>query len=363
MQHFLPGNRILWVNTIGMRLPRLTAYDVKRAMEKIASWTAPAPARGEALPDGLQVISPVMIPFSSIPLVRAFNRRSVVGSVRRAMLERGMRAPVLLTTQPLASEFVGELGECAVVYYCVDDFANWPDMNLPELARSMEERLLEQADLVVAVSDHLVRTRRARNGETQLLTHGVDVEHFRQARSLARRGGRGVSKPPVIGFFGLLDKRTDWRLVSGLVERRPEWSFVFIGKTQVPLGELTRFDNFRHVPAVPYDDLPRHAAAFDVAILPYVVDGSTAGISPLKLKEYLALDVPVVSTPLPGVMEFSDLLYIARREEFEAAVADALQAGVKRHQAEWIEGEAWETKAETLSGWIEALLLRKRGAE
>jgi glycosyltransferase involved in cell wall biosynthesis len=362
MQHFLPQNRILWVNTIGMRLPRLTTYDVKRAVEKIVAWTVPASGGEQSLPEGLRVIAPVMIPFSTVSVARAFNRWSVIRSVQAAMREWGMRDPVLLTTQPLASEFVGKLGESAVVYYCVDDFANWPDMNIPELVQSMEEKLLDQAELVVAVSEHLVRTRPARKGQTRLLTHGVDLEHFRRARTVAGRAEvDGPMTSPVIGFFGLLDNRMDWDLVASLVERRPEWTFVFIGNAQVPLMGLTRFGNFRHVPAVPYEELPGHAAAFDVAILPYVVNVSTAGISPLKLKEYLALDIPVVTTPLPGVMEFREILYMAvGAEEFDAAIMGALQKGRKQHQSDWIEREAWLMKAEILSRWIDSLLPQKR---
>jgi len=45
MQHFLPRNRILWVNTIGMRLPRLTVYDVKRAVERSPRGRRPAMGR------------------------------------------------------------------------------------------------------------------------------------------------------------------------------------------------------------------------------------------------------------------------------------------------------------------------------
>jgi glycosyltransferase involved in cell wall biosynthesis len=363
MQHFLPTNRILWVNTIGMRQPRLNAYDLKRALEKVSSWVRPVPESRQSLPEGLRVISPVMIPFSAVAAVRAFNRRSVVRSVAAAMREWGMDAPVLLTTQPLASEFVGRLGESAVVYYCVDDFANWPDMNLPGLVRSMEESLLDQANLVVAVSEHLVRTRPARKGETRLLTHGVDVEHFRQARSGPRELQADLGRSPVIGFFGLLDNRMDWVLVSKLIARRPEWTFVFIGNTQVSLGDLGRFANFRHLPAVPYADLPRYAAAFDVAVLPYVVDASTAGISPLKLKEYLALGIPIVTSPLPGVMDYRDIVSMAGGvDEFDAAIAEALRSGGKQNQSEWVDRESWASKAETLSGWIDTLLRREEGA-
>lgn len=353
MQHFLPHNRVLWVNTIGMRLPRFTMYDCRRAMGKLKSWMTKHDR--EAAPEGLHVISPFMIPLSPIAAVRSFNRRSVVSSVERSMRDLGMKNPILLATLPMASDFVGKVGESMVIYYCVDDFANWPDMNAGPMILAMEDRLLDQADLVVAVSDHLLMTRPARKGVTRLLTHGVDVDHFRQARIDRRPSELLASLPrPVIGFFGLLDNRMDWELVQAILEQRPDWSVVFLGNAQVPLDRFSAYENFIHVPAVPYADLPRHAAGFDVAVLPYVVDRTTAGINPLKLKEYLALGLPVVTTALPGVMAFGDCLHVASGPEaFMKAVESALAEGENQAGLARLKGESWSEKAELLSSWIE----------
>jgi len=242
-----------------------------------------------------------------------------------------------------------------VIYYCVDDFANWPDMNAGPMILAMEDRLLDQADLVVAVSDHLLMTRPARKGVTRLLTHGVDVDHFRQARIDHRSSELLASLPrPVIGFFGLLDNRMDWELVQAILEQRPDWSVVFLGNAQVPLDRFGAYENFIHVPAVPYADLPRHAAGFDVAVLPYVVDRTTAGINPLKLKEYLALGLPVVTTALPGVMAFGDCLHVASGPDaFMKAVESALAEGENQAGLARLKGESWSEKAERLSSWIE----------
>ncbi len=353
MQHFLPGNRVLWVNTIGMRLPRFTLYDCRRAMGKLNSWMSKS--ERVDLPAGLHVISPVMIPFNHIAAVRSFNRRSVISCVKASMRELGMENLLLLATLPMASDYVGKAGESMVIYYCVDDFANWPDMNAGPMIFAMEEALLDQADLVVAVSEHLLGTRAARKGVTRLLTHGVDVDHFRQARIDRRPSEILASLPrPVIGFFGLLDNRMDWELVQTILEQRPDWSLVFIGNAQVPLDRFSAYKNFIHVPAVPYADLPRHAAGFDVAVLPYVVNRTTAGINPLKLKEYLALGLPVVTTPLPGVMEFDDCLHIASGPEaFMKAVESALAEGENLAGLARLTGESWSEKAELLSSWIE----------
>jgi glycosyltransferase involved in cell wall biosynthesis len=353
MQHFLPHNRVLWVNTIGMRLPRFTLYDCRRAMGKLKSWVSKS--ERVDLPEGLHVISPVMIPFNPIAAVRSFNSRSVISCVRKSMRELGMQNPILLASLPMASDYVGKVGESMVVYYCVDDFANWADMNAGSMVLAMEDALLSQADMVVAVSEHLLRTRLARKGLTRLLTHGVDVDHFRQVRIDPRPAELFASAPrPVIGFFGLLDNRMDWALVQAILEMRPDWSLVFIGNAQVSLDRFNAFENFIHVPAVPYADLPRYAAWFDAAMLPYVVDQTTAGINPLKLKEYLALGLPVVTTALPGVLEFGDCLHVAEGPcAFVEALVTALGQGRSEVGLARLKGESWSEKADLLSSWIE----------
>ncbi|NCC91669.1 MAG: glycosyltransferase family 1 protein [Opitutae bacterium] len=361
MRHFLPANRLLWVNTIGLRLPRPSLYDVRRAAGKVASWLAAPPSEPE-LP-GLRVISPVMIPFNPLPPVRAFNRHGVVRAVRAAMREWNMTAPILLATVPNAADYLGHIGERLVVYYCVDDFSVWPGMNLPTMVRGMEERLVAEADLILAVSRELQATRQGRRGPTRLLTHGVDVEHFRQAAaSQPRPAALADMAGPIIGFYGLIDTHLDLDIVRALVERRSDWSVVLIGTARVDLGELATRPNFRWLPAVPYADLPRYASAFDVAIVPYVLNWHTRTANPLKFKEYLATGKPVVSTPMAEVVEFSDLVLLARGpEEFTLAVERALRQTVRlEDRLDRLAGQSWRDKAGLVSDWIGEALGRTR---
>ena len=353
MRHFLPANRLLWVNTIGLRLPRPSLYDLRRSVGKVRSWLTPPKPAAET--PGLRVISPVMIPFNPWPMVRAFNRRGVVRAVRVAMRDWGMDAPILLATVPNAADYLGQLGERLVVYYCVDDFSVWPGMNLPAMVRGMEERLLAGSDLVLAVSTELQATRQGRHGPTQLLTHGVDVEHFRQAsvpqprpKALADING------PIIGFYGLIDTHMDLDIVRALVEHRSDWTVVLIGTKRVDLGALEACPNFRWLPAVPYADLPRYASAFDVAVIPYVLNRHTHTANPLKFKEYLAMGKPVVTTPMAEVLRFADVVRLARGSaEFVRAAEEALSETVRMEERlARLEGESWRDKAELVSDWI-----------
>ncbi len=154
----MPHNRVLLVNTSGLRSPQWSLYDLKRSFEKVSLWILPRGGNREH-PSNLRIVAPFMVPYNTVALVRAYNRSRVVRTVRAAMKAWSMTSPILLATLPNAADYVGSFDESLVVYYCVDDFTLWPGMNQPELVRGLETDLQEKADLVVAVSDSLCGTR------------------------------------------------------------------------------------------------------------------------------------------------------------------------------------------------------------
>ena len=369
MKHCLPHNRLLWVQTIGLRTPQPTLYDLKRSVEKIRSWLKPRiKDTHDPLPANLHILSPVMIPFNRIPAVRAFNRASVIRSVRRAMAELGMRSPLLLATVPNASDYAGAFGETLTVYYCVDDFTVWPKMNQPELVWEMEEALLAKSDMVIAVSQALRDTRSCPHGPVHLLPHGVDIEHFSvQESTLPPPEELKDMAKPIIGFYGLIDSHFDIDLMRKIVTARPGWQFVCIGTKRISLDPLESLPNFRWIPAVPYARLPAFAARFDVAIIPYVINRHTQTANPLKLPEYIATGKPVVTTPMPETFRFAGHIRIAGDsasfiKAIEESLADTTSAQSRRAA---LAGESWADKAERVSNWMEAALAGgpRRGRE
>ena len=391
MRCFLPQSRLIWVETIGLRRPRLNLYDLRRAAGKIHGWLRPERLTGgnasDAGTDGMKSagvklavpvgqasgnnrdagrseppknpyrISPFMIPYNTIKVVRACNRRGVVRAVRRAMDHLGMRSPILLATLPDAGDYAGSFNEILTVYYCVDDFTLWPGMNQPELVRDMEAKLLAKADLVVAVSESLSETRATPRGPTRLLTHGADPAHF-AAPALPAPEELANTPAPIIGFFGLMDEHFDVDLLRDIATKRPNWNFVCIGAKRISLTALENLPNFRRLAAVPYERLPAYAARFDVAVMPYRLTEHTRTANPLKLREYIATGKPVVSTPLPEALRFAGHIRIAGdaaafADAIEEALADATPPETRRAA---LVGETWADKAALFAGWIEEAL-------
>ncbi len=361
MEHFLPHNKLLWVNTIGMRTPTLSLYDMKRACGKIASWLGPKQQEHAQNPlhPNLRILSPFMIPYNIYAPVRSFNTKNVVKSVLRAAEDWGFHDPILLTTQPLAADYLGKLKESLIVYYCVDDFIFWPGMNQPELVKGMEDTLVQKSDLIFAVSDSLCASRTNGREKTKLLTHGVDIPHFAKASQPQERPqGLQELRGPIMGFYGLIDKHFDVELVESILKAKPHWQIVCIGTKRISLETLEKYANFQWFDAVSYESLPSYASCFDVAMIPYHVNDHTQTANPLKLREYIATGKPVVTTPMREVFRFEDVIHIAEKgPAFIQAMEKALDMPANNEKrALALQGEAWHEKAELVASWIEQKL-------
>ncbi len=349
------AHRTVWVNTVGLRPPRLDRADAARVVRKLKN-IARGAAKGP--PDAqhtesldLHVVSPPMVPFMRPSPVRALNRAAVRSAVEDLAKRLDLRDPVVLTTVPNGVDGAGLAGSRTLVYYCVDDFTHWPGVDALAAA-TMEGELLAAAHLVVATSAHLAATRRCARGPTELLPHGVDVDHLARASDPATAPLEGVRRGrPVLGYLGLLDARLDVELVTAVARARPDWDVVFIGPSDGAPDPRLAMPNVRILPAVPYAKLPEALAAFDVAVLPYLRNELTRSINPLKLREYLASARPVVATSLPEVKRFEpDLMVADTRDDFIAAVERAL-GDTRDRRAErraLLADDTWDARAERL---------------
>src|SRR5262249_36234411 len=126
------------------------------------------------------------------------------------------------------ADLIGLLPVQRWVYYCVDDFSQWPGLDQATLQR-LEERLVQRADVLIAVSETL-QARISEMGRTsQLLTHGVDPEHW-------LTNGRAIPVPelehlerPLIVFWGVTDRRLDVAFVRRLSADLEGGTIVLLG--------------------------------------------------------------------------------------------------------------------------------------
>jgi len=343
-------NRILWVNSIGNRRPSPTAHDLKRVLKKLRDF-----GKGcRQVDSSIFVYSPIALPFHGNAVARWINRRILKWSLRRTCRKLGFHRPVTWTFEPASGDVAGALGEGTLVYHCVDEFSEFTGADKKAL-RDLERRLIEKSNCVIVSSERLLANKRRLNPKTYLVTHGVDVAHFRRAcdpELLAPDDARVLPKP-VIGFFGLIADWVDLELIRFLAEQRPAWSFVLIGKAATDLGAVQGAANIHLLGPRPYASLPAYARSFDVAILPFKVNELTLAANPLKLREYLAAGLPTVSAAIPEAERLADAVRIARNpEDFLnqiQSIVDSGKTGPQMEISRRMDHESWDEKVEQLS--------------
>jgi glycosyltransferase involved in cell wall biosynthesis len=357
-RHIATRYPVVWVNGIGHRVPGFNAVDLRRAWEKARrvaggaaqSHPAPHPSLGGGVP--ASIIEPRVLPWHHVGLVHALNTGSLLRAIRRRLASLGStRPPVLVTGSPPSDGVVGRLGEAVSVYFCLDDYLNFPTYTAGMLA-PLEKRLLERVDLVVATAESLTRSKLPRSGRAYHLPQGVNYAHFAEPRP--EPGDLAGIPRPRIGFAGSVSTQCDTALLSRLARSFPDASLVLVGPVAPELEneEALREPNVHVLGVRPYDDLPAYVQHFDVGIIPYVLSAWTVAVDPLKLLEYLAAGLPVVTTSIPEVHKYADTVAVAADgDAFVAAVREALGAN---REASRTRGQAlarehtWERRADTL---------------
>jgi glycosyltransferase involved in cell wall biosynthesis len=347
-------NRILWVNSIGYRAPQASARDMKRMLDKLIAATAPV----REVEPNLFVLSPLAIPAYGIPAMWKVNRLLLRLQVTRAMRALGFRDVINWVFNPAAAVIAGALGEKMLIYYCVDEYAAFSGVPGQSLI-ALERELLHKAQLVIVSADRLLQSKRRENPGAVLVRHGVDHTHFSRALLPETRVPDEIAHlpRPIIGYFGLM--AADWidvELMVKVAKRFSQGSLVLLGKVTTDVSALSALPNVHLVGRKPYAELPAYSKGFDVAILPFPISEVTLNANPLKVREYLAAGLPVVSTAIPEV-EVLGMCRIGRDHagfiaEIEAALADP---GPKPERSALVKTESWEARVDTIRAHVAAL--------
>ena len=338
-------NRVLWVNSIAMRRPSASGRDLRRLLDKVAKGFR----RCREVEPNLFVTSPLVIPLPGWAVADRLNAGILAATLRRLCRRHGLEDPILWSFLPNVGRLLGRLDERLVIYHCVDEYSAFSGVSRDAIAR-MERDLVQRADLVLTSSEQLCADRIGFNPNTRFVSHGVDTAHFARALEPGMEAPDDVRAlpRPVIGFFGLLADWVDLDLVRALALRRPDWSFALVGKHATGVGAIRGLPNIHLLGQKPYALLPAYCRGFDVGMIPFRSNVLTLRANPLKLREYLAAGLPVVSTSLPEVARYRALVHLAEGTDgFTQAITAALaerSPASDRMRAAAIATESWEAR-------------------
>lgn len=359
-------HRVIWINSIGQRAPRLSRRDFVRLLEKARRPRLQATA-DETATDGrpVAIIEPRVLPYHQFRFVRRVNTHLLgrqLAPVLARWVEPGQEL-VFVTANPAAVDLVGRFNASLALYYCMDDYGKMRDMDA-SINDACEPEILAAVDCSFATSLALCANKRAAHYETVHLPQGVDVNHFRP--DLACPEAMVPIPHPIIGFQGIVGERVDLALFEKIAQAFPHASLVAIGRRETDISRLHRYKNFFHFERVPYTQLPAWVGQFDVGLVAYVRDGHTESVNPLKLLEYLALGQQVVSTALPELRQYTQYVRMADNHVgYLEALKDVLSRypfdeSERRARREFARTQSWEARAQKFLSVCDQLRAKKK---
>ncbi|MDY0975591.1 glycosyltransferase [Massilia sp. CFBP9012] len=262
-------------------------------------------------------------------------------------------APIVWFYTPMALPLLQVFKPSKVIYDCMDELAMFK--NAPKQLLQRESALLNIADVVFTGGPSLYQSKRDRHANAHCFSSSVDAKHFRQAQD------RAISHPdqahiahPRLGFYGVIDERFDVDLVSSMADAHPEWQIVLVGPVvKIDPATLPKQPNVHYMGQRTYDQLPQFLAGWDVCLLPFAMNDSTKFISPTKVLEYMAAELPCVSTPITDVkVPYGDVVEIAESHadfiaacERQLALGDEQRQAMTRRMREVVAGTSWDLTA------------------
>lgn len=319
-----------------------------------------------------------LLVFSLPPLIPFYNKKRVINRINQRRIAKfvlnniykkyNLSNPILWTYTPNAVDLVDILPHSYLIYDCIDKHSEFKGFIDKEVVESMEDELAKKSHIVFTTSAGLYNKLIKINKKTFLVPNGAEFEHFNKAsKPLDIPNEMRDISHPIFGFVGVIHTWVDIDLIEFLAKEKPQWSFVLIGPVGagVSIEKLKALSNIYHLGRIDHKVLPEYVSQFDVCLNIFYKNRLSENVSPLKFYEYLATGKPIISTSMPQVEEYSDVVYIGKDYDeilamCEQALFEAYNKDMDKFEKriDYAKKTSWDARVEQI-----IQLLKKEGID
>jgi glycosyltransferase involved in cell wall biosynthesis len=206
-----------------------------------------------------------------------------------------------------------------------DRFPGWQDA-----AKCLASDIARRVDWVLYSSPGLEPyVKSMRRDRVFHLPNGVDCHLFDQPCKPANPDPLAGLDGPVALYVGAIDRRVDLELIRLAAARLPQVAFVLIGPLMEGRSPRGMPPNVHVRGPAPHESVPGLMRRASVGLVPFDVSREAerlSGVLPLKLLEYLAAGLPVVSSAWPEIARLQSPARLADTpDDFVRLVARAIE--------------------------------------
>jgi GT2 family glycosyltransferase/glycosyltransferase involved in cell wall biosynthesis len=240
-------------------------------------------------------------------------------------------------------------------------YDHYDDLDVSSGSNKDHLALLDRADIVLVTSQKLMESVNSYRQDAILVPNGVDYLHIKASHprpdALVPVDFRLIIEKghPIIGYSGALAEWFDYELLKYLARSRPDFEFILIGVNydqSLDRSGVLDINNVHWLGMKPYSQLFQYVWRFDVAIIPFKINKITLATSPIKLFEYMACRLPVVTTALPECKKYPEILVAETKEQFVERLDTGLRLKMDKEYLDILEQTAcdntWDSRVKQI---------------
>lgn len=233
----------------------------------------------------------------------------------------------------------------------------------PKTITEIERELCRRADIVFCTAYSLVEKASSLGANAVYLPNGVDLELFTM-RHPEPPDIATIPRPRVL-YIGDISDLFDFDVLTIAAKNKREMSFILVGPIQEVAGILKKAKLLAEISNVyllgmkPYSVIPAYMQSCDIGVIPFIPNELTHSINPIKLYEYAASGLPVVSAKLKEIQQIGlTTLFYETPEEFLECIDRAIveEKSLTQENENFVRQNTWRSRYQFVKKKLESIL-------
>ncbi len=291
------------------------------------------------------------------------SKKRTFQNINRFLKKEQYKNIILWSYYPLNVDYFNEIDYSVSVFDTVDNWCEHASyLKFKNKLQENYKKIADKANIIFTLSKDGKEIFSPRKDNIFHITQGVDLAHYMTKNKLVNNDIAKIHRP-IIGYLGIIqENRVNFDMIKYLAKKNLDKSIVLIGpiwdKTHEKL--LNEHSNIYLLGKKTYKDAPDYINQFDVGIIPHLVNDFIKYTCPMKIYEYLACGIPVVTTDTPGVEQFKNVISVANDfEKFNIAIQEELNNNSQDRideRLKIIKEHTWENKVDQMLDHIQTLI-------
>ena len=215
--------------------------------------------------------------------------------------------------------------------------------------KNQGEILKEKVDIIVYAAKSLEDYVKKYKNKIHYVPNGVDINHFINSSKNMPDDLKNIPKPIAI-YIGAIDDWFGLDFLYKVAMQCKDISFVLIGDPIIDISKLNKLSNFYFLGRKNYNLIPQYLNNSEAGIITFDVNHPVVDtVNPIKLYEYMACGLPVVSTSWKELELINSPAFLAKSsEEFSKVLYGALESGKDQKYLDFAKENSWDKRFEEI---------------